>query len=426
MTFARAGRAALLALLALGVFGWAVSGADFLLKLTYLAAFLLIGSALWARQALHGIQLRRTARNLRATVGEIVEERFDVVNRSRWPCLWLEVRNQSPLPFAGGSRLLTNLGPHSRRFYTARHLLLQRGNYPLGPTLLTSGDLFGFFQSRRLVPAGSALLVLPMLFELPYVTLPAGPLPGARSINSKTPDITPHASGLREYAPGDPLKRIHWPATARYNRFMAREFEQESETPVWIFLDAQRIAQAGRPRSPLAWDERRWWQARETVRLAEQTLEYAVSAAASLARCILRQRRPLGLACSTARPIILPPERGERQMNRILETLALLQADGELPFASLLAQQGRLLPPRSLIILITPTVQTSLIAAVEYLQSRHLHPLVLLLDAESFGGPGGSQALAKALRQRGVNVCLLACGDHLSQALRWETPIQTT
>lgn len=425
MTFARAGRAALMALLALGVFGWAISGADFLLRLTYLAALLLIGSALWARQAMRGIQLQRTARTRRATVGEVVEERFEIVNRSRWPCLWLEVRNQSPLPFASGSRLLTNLGPHSRRFYTARHLLLQRGIYPLGPTLLTGGDLFGFFQSRRLISSSNTLLVLPMLFELPYVTLPAGSLPGTRSVTLKTSDITPHAAGLREYAPGDPLKRVHWPATARYRRFMTKEFEQESETPVWIFLDAQRTAQAGRSRSPVIWDERRWLQARETVRLAEQTLEYAVSAAASLARSILRQRRPLGLACSTAKPVILSPERGERQMNRILETLALLQADGELPFASLLAQQGRLLPRGSLIILITPTVQTSLISAIEYLQSRHLHPLILLLDAESFGGPSGSRALAKALRQRGASVCLLGCGENLSQALRWETPIQT-
>lgn len=426
MKVARAGRAALIVLLALGVFGWAVSGADFLLRLAYLAVFLLAGSAFWARQAMRGVRLQRTTRILRATVGEVVEERFEIVNLSRWPCLWLEIRNQSPLHQASGSRLLTNLGPRRRRFYTARHLLIQRGRYPLGPTLLTSGDLFGLFQAHRLIPASSALLVLPMLFELPYVTLTAGPLAGGRSARLKTPDVTPHAAGLREYAPGDPLKRVHWPATARYNRFMVKEFEQESETPVWIFLDAQRSAQAGRPRLPITWDERQWPYRRAQITLAEDTLEYAVSAAASLARCLLRQRRPLGLACSTSRPIILPPERGERQLNRILEMLALLQADGELPFESLVAQQGRLLPRGSHIILITPTVRTGFLTAVDYLQGRRLRPFIALLDAESFGGPSGSRTLADALRQRGASVCLLVCGDDLGLTLRWDKPLHTT
>ncbi len=426
MKSAHAGRAALIALLAVGVFGWAISGAEVFLRLAYPAALLLLGSALWARQAIRGIHLRRTTRLLRAAVGEVVEERFEVTNLSHWPCLWLEVRNQSPLPLAGGSRLLTNLSPRSRRFYTVRHLLLQRGIYPLGPTLLISGDLFGLFPSHRLILADSTLLVLPMLFELPYGTLPAGPLPGGRSAHLKTSDITPHAAGLREYAPGDPLKRVHWPATAHHNRFIAKEFEQESEAATWIFLDAQRAVQVGRPPQPLAWDEQRWLPAREAATLAEQTFEYAISAAASLARSILRQHRPLGLACSTARPLILPPERGERQLNRILETLALLQANGELPFASLIAQQGRLLPRGSQVILITPTVQTGLIAAIEYIQSHHLYPFILLLEAESFGGPSGSRALANALQQRGASVCLLACGDNLSRTLYWETPLQTT
>jgi uncharacterized protein (DUF58 family) len=420
MRLARAGRAALLVLLMLGVFGWAVSGAEYFLRLAYLTALLLLGSAFWARQALRGISLQRTARLLRATVGEIIEERFEVINAGRWPCLWLEIRNQSSLPLAGGSRLVTNLGPHHRRFYTARHLLLERGLYPLGPTLLTSGDLFGLFLRHRLVPAAERLLVLPMLFDLPHFSTVPSPLPGVRLARRNTADLTPQTTGLREYMPGDPLKRIHWPATARYHRLMAKEFEQESEATVWIFLDAQRAIQTGRPRSPLTWDGRGWRAEEVTVRLAEDTLEYAVSAAASLARCLLRQRCPVGLACSTARPVILPPDRGDRQVDRILETLALLQADGELPFESLVFQQGRFLSRGSHLILITPTARQSFLVAIEDLLERRLYPLVVLLDVQSFGGTRSNQELALALRQRGVAVCQVRCGDDLDQVLRWE------
>lgn len=421
MRFAHAGRAALIVLLALGVAGWVVSGADFFLRLAYLTILLLVGSALLAQPALRGIRLQRTARLVRATVGEVIEERFEVVNLSRWPCLWLEVRNQSTLPLAGGSRLLTNLGPRRRRFYTARHLLVQRGLYPLGPTLLTSGDFFGLFRRQRLIPAQSALLVLPMLFELPDFSLPAGSLSGGRSAYFKAQDVTPHAAGLREYAPGDPLRRVHWPATARHSRLMVKEFEQEGEAPVWIFLDARREVQAGRPRSPIVWDERRWLPSPLSVSLAEHTLEYAVSAAASLARCLLRRRYPVGLACSTARPVILPPERGDRQLARLLETLALVQADGELPFESLILRQGRLLPRGVHLVLITPAAQDGLLQAVESLVRRRLQLFVVLIDAQSFGGKAGNAPLALALEQRGISVCTLACGDNLDQKLRWET-----
>ncbi len=426
MTVAQAGRAALLVLLVLGVVGWAVSGTEYFLRLAYLAVFLLAGSAFWAHRAIRGIRLQRTARLLRATVGEAIEERFEIVNAGHWPCLWLEIRNQSNLPAAGGSRLLTNLGPRRRRFYTARHLLTERGAYPLGPTLLISGDLFGLYRVHRLVPASETLLALPMLFDLPLFTLPAGPLPGSRVIRLKTSEVTPHAAGLREYQPGDPLKRVHWPATARYRRFMAKEFEQESEAVVWIFLDAQSLVQAGRPSPPIPWNERLWPQKRVPLSLTETTLEYAVCTAASLARRLIHQRYPIGLACSTARPILLPPERGDRQLIRILETLALVKADGELPFESLLLRQGRLLAAGTYLILITPGTQSSLLPAVEYLQERRLHVLAVFLDAQSFGGPASNLSLANALRRRGVAVCTLACGDNLDQKLRWETVALTT
>jgi len=46
----------------------------------------------------------------------------------------LEVLNQSPLPQAAGSRLLTRIDAHQLRYYSARTLLTRRGAYLLGPT----------------------------------------------------------------------------------------------------------------------------------------------------------------------------------------------------------------------------------------------------------------------------------------------------
>jgi uncharacterized protein (DUF58 family) len=55
--------------------------------------------------------------------------------------------------------------------------------------------------------------------------------------------MTPHAVGIREYLPSDPMKRIHWPSTARRGRFMVKEFEQPQAKRVVILLDTnlQRV-----------------------------------------------------------------------------------------------------------------------------------------------------------------------------------------
>ena len=51
-------------------------------------------------------------------------------------------------------------------------------------------------------------------------------------------EVTPQAAGVRDYAPGDALRRIHWPTSARRDRLMTKEFDQDPQADVWIFLDA--------------------------------------------------------------------------------------------------------------------------------------------------------------------------------------------
>lgn len=43
---------------------------------------------------------------------------------------------------------------------------------------------------------------------------------------------------LREYQPGDPLKYIHWPSSAKANKLLVKEFEIESKGSVIIALDS--------------------------------------------------------------------------------------------------------------------------------------------------------------------------------------------
>jgi len=151
--------------------------------------------------------------------------------------------------------------------------------------------------------------------------------------------------------------------------------------------------------------------------LPPSTLEYAVSIAASLSHYFIGQKRAVGLAAAGRTATVISAERSERQESKILETLAYLEADGDLPLAALAPMQARQLKTGSSVILVTPEVRADLVSATEELQRRGLHPLVVLIDPDTFGGPPGAETLEKTLTGRGVPVCRVRCNNDLTQTL---------
>ena len=292
MKFSFASRGLLFLMVLIGLVGWAVTGLPLYARLVYLGVFLIVGAAIWTVVSIQGIQFQRKTRSLRASMGEILEESFEV-RKDTWPgATWLEVSNESPLPMAAGSRLLTRLGVNQNRFYTARTLLTRRGDYTLGPTTLTTGDPFGLFTIRRRIPSSESVMVLPKVFPITTFPPPPGLLPGGRSIRQRSLDVTPHAAGVREYVIGDPVKRIHWPSTARRDRFMVKEFEQDPQGDIWLFLDAESGVQISGPDTieGIPVQTEGWWLKRPSLTLPRNTFEYAVSSAASLASFFLAER----------------------------------------------------------------------------------------------------------------------------------------
>ena len=87
----------------------------------------------------------------------------------------------------------------------------------------------------------------------------------------------------------------------------------------------------------------------------------------------------------------LPPDRSGRQLGKILETLAMMKADGELPLSSWVETEARHLSRGSIVILITPSVQPGIAYLVDRLNHLGLRPVLILLDASSFGKLVGSE-----------------------------------
>jgi uncharacterized protein (DUF58 family) len=417
------GRPLVLLLVLVGAAGRIINGAAFYSRLLYLGLILAVGAALWAGLVARSIRLIRRPEFWRASVGDIFKEHYEIRNGSRLPGGWVEVYNEMPLPTAAGSRLLTRLGPRQNQTYVARTWLTRRGGFPIGPTLLTVSDPLGLFRIQRRIPAERALVVLPMVFPIRAFLSPPGYLSGGPVIRRKTMDITPHAAGVRAYVPGDPLKRIHWPSTARRGQLIVKEFEQDPQAEVWIFLDAQRKVQAQQeyesPAMPL---ESLLFSRKPKLILPPSTLEYAISIAASLAHYFMAQKRAVGLVTQDRAYAMLAAERSERQEAKILETLAFVEGKGSLSVAELAGAHAPLMPKGSTAILVTPTTSTDILLIADDLQRRKLRPVVILLAAETFGGRTGTDEIAQRLEQQRVPLRRVECGANLEEVLSGVEP----
>lgn len=433
------GRVFVFLILLVGAIGTVVNGAVFYVRLLYIGALLIAIAWLMTYLSLRGLRVDRQSRNQRGSVGDIFEEHFEVYNASLLPKLWVEIANESTVPHTAGSRVLTLLRGRQKRTYTARTWLTTRGGFKLGPTRVTSGDPFGIFRVTRLIPAQKNLVVLPMQFTMEQFVSPPGLLPGGRAIRRKSLDITPHASGVREYVAGDPMKRIHWPTSIRRDQLMVKEFEQDPQAEVWFFIDTHRsahVTRAGDDDRSLPPIDDLFLLRRHKMNLPPSTIEYSVTIAASLAHYFLEQRRSVGLVTATENEYtVIPAERSERQEAKMLEALAFLQPESTYTLPSLVTAQIGQLPQGSSAILITPMIWPELLVAVDTLQRRRLRPVVVLLMSQSFGNRASNEDLAKDLMARKVPVCRVYCDADLattlstfstsnfSQDMSWRAPI---
>jgi uncharacterized protein (DUF58 family) len=411
------GQRVVLILLVLCVAAGVATGGKLYYRLALFWALLFFGGWLWSTLSLRGLFCSRSAHTLRAQVGQIFEERFEVRNNNRMFRLWVEVHDESPLPGTDGSRVLTMIEGKQMRTYVARTRLVQRGAFPLGPTILSSGDIFGLFPSKRVISAHDSLLVYPMMVDVHSFPNPPGLLPGGEALRRRTHQVTPNAAGVRDYAPGDPLNRIHWMSTARRDRLIVKEFELDPLADVWLFVDAAHDVQAALPRDPQETRVKDIWQRAINIPLPPSTEEYGISIAASLARNYLRRGRSVGLVSAGHHLNLLPPDRGGRQLGKVLESLAILQAEGEIPLRGLVETQVKHMVRGSTVVLITSSVAKDIALVVDYLMQRGLRPVAVLLDAASFGGSSGSETLATNIRALGVPIRLVTNGCDLEMVL---------
>lgn len=348
---------------------------------------------LWARSLQRGLHLRREMRYGWAQVGDRLEERFTVFNAGWAPALWLEVEDRSTLPHYEVGRV-TAVGGYAQTQWKSAQVCTRRGLYILGPTVLHAADPLGMYAVAVHAPETAALLVLPPVFPLPAVHIaPGGQAGEGRRARRSALETTVSVETVREYAPADPLRVIHWPTSARRGSLYARQFDHTPASDWWIFLDLEEAVQAGSG--------------------DDSTTEHGIILAASLADLGLQRGHAVGLIACGQELVWLPPTHSSGQRMAILRTLAVVQ-NGQQPLSALLQQARTSLQRGASLILITPNVTADWLSPLIHLLRSAIAPTVFLLDPRSFGGEADANR-ALALLQDYQIPCTLVKQDLLNR-----------
>ena len=204
----------------------------------------LVLSYSWAVTLKENLTMTREMRFGWSQVGDHLQERFNIDNSGWAPAFWIFLEDHSDLAGYTASRI-TRIGGNAHRRWFERGFCERRGLYTIGPTSLHTGDPLGIFEVKIDYPATSNMMVMPPIVNLPDIQIAPGGKIGEGINTTKSWDHTVTASGVREYNPGDSLRYIHWPTSARRGELFVRTFDSTPTSDQWIFMDMYAKVHAG-------------------------------------------------------------------------------------------------------------------------------------------------------------------------------------
>jgi len=367
------------------------------------------------------VNLHRKTRETRQQVGQYFIERYEIVNRKKQPVLWAKVNDLSNISSKNTNKIVAWIPGLSSREYIRRTILEKRGIFTLGPTTFSVGDPFGFFEKKLYFDSIEKIVILPRYQKLNYFPEPTGYLSGGVARKTRNTEVSPYAVSVRDYYPGDPLRRIDWKTTARIEKLMVKEFEEDPQSTVWVFLDSDiKYVFENYSKNQSTNDKYFSWSkiATEEPKWFPNSFEHQISLAASICDYYIANNRFVGFYANGQKPISISPEGGVRQLDKILEMLASLNPSKEQGVTELLLSQGNKLGTASTLIVISSSNSPDLVESLKRLQQKQYSIILISVDKNSYqNSPQVTESFYSDLRTTGIKFISVQNGHLLSEYL---------
>lgn len=389
-----------------------VFSAGFFMYTAIVMGGLLILSMAMAAVSIVGVEITRNVLKNEIQLGEAVKAWLVVENKKGFPAFWmfwkdsiaegLDVEN----PACHFKTIAAN-GKHELK-YTLHST--RRGLFRVGPAVLESSGPFGLIRRFMVDSKVEFITVLPKVVPigkgLAQGQRPIHQVPRRRSIFEDPSRFM----GMRDYRPGDSMRRIHWRATARSGKMQVKLFEPSVLTGVLMAVD---MGLGSYPYTRANKDKK------DNI---DKIMELTITAAASLGQYVLSGDQAVGLISNgtdaaelfpddwsggtfhrleqaldqvsshtkTAayQPVELSPAKGWWQQERLLTALARLTVSSSIELPDLLMTEIPRLPRQMVLMVITPRLDAALTSTVESLKRSGIETGIIwtrLPDDE--GGP---------------------------------------
>lgn len=320
-------------------------------------------------------------------VGGRVQIQLRLDNRDSWSILWVLIDDVLPpqalvgpppaLKVDGGRIRICSVPAKSSRVLSYAITALRRGYYQIGPTIAETGDLLGLHRRFRALETTDYLLVLPRLIPLASYDIASRRPIGEVNVTYRLLEDPTMIAGIRQYQNGDPLRSVHWRATARTGQLQCKQYQPTSVAGATLVLDLHERSNPDR---------------HEPIRS-----DLAVTAAASICHTLLLTQQQFGLVSNgrdaadrvatensqreyetleraqrsvamrgtsdRLRPVVIPAARGPTHFQHVRKTLARLErTDGMLLEELLIESQSRLPRDASVMVILQEVDESAALA----------------------------------------------------------------
>jgi uncharacterized protein (DUF58 family) len=368
----------------------------------YVLLAVLLASRYLARQWTKQLFATRNISNLQAKVGDVITVSLEIENRGLWPVAWLLMEDLLPrfalitrpprLQVTGERLKLAMLGSKMKKSSVYQITCQRRGYFQIGPLLLETGDVFGLHRRHIVQAEPEFLTVMPKLIPLDVYELASKRPVGEVRMTYRIYEDPTRIAGVRRYAAGDSLNRVHWRATARTGELQSKVYEPSCIVGINILLDFHEAAHDPK---------------HEPVRS-----ELAITTAASLANAVYLMGQQVGFISNgrdaadriraegwaydaksrstirnTAsmmetndrlRPILMEARTGPEQLDRIFHTLARLELTDGLSLTQLIQETEGRISRDATIVAIVPNTNAETVLALVNLKKRGFAVTALL------------------------------------------------
>jgi uncharacterized protein (DUF58 family) len=251
------------------------------------------------------------------------------------------------------------------------------GAQGLGAAHLRAHDHLRMFSWEWRVDAHRTLIVYPQPSRLRVLVRPYETQVFSGNQVSRQRGDGIEFADVRPFMPGDRARSINWRATARRGVPWVNQRHPERNTDVVLFLDSFADLRAA----------------------GSSTLDREVSAAASLASAYLGVRDRVGLVSFGGVVRWLQPGMGQAMLYRLLDTLMETQIFATVGWRGIRHLPVRTLPPKALIVALTPLIDERAVTALFDLLARG-YDLAIVdvspLSAEGTRSAGPPEASGRA------------------------------